>query len=120
MDMLSYVRIPPAVLQIEVHPYLTQQSLLDYCKRSNIHVTAFSPLGSGSYIELGGDCGYGIGVLKEPSVIQIAEAVGRSPAQVVLRWGVQRSVACLVCITLYAGCAAYSVCLFEYYLSSDI
>lgn len=90
MDLLSYAKIPPAVLQVEVHPYLTQQALLDFCKASNIHVTAFSPLGSGSYIELGMDFGLGVGVLKEPSVLEIAAAVGKTAAQVALRWGVQR------------------------------
>lgn len=90
MDLLSYSKIPPAVLQVEMHPYLTQKALLDYCKAANIHVTAFSPLGSGSYIELSMDFGLGVGVLKEPSVLDIAAAVGKTPAQVTLRWGVQR------------------------------
>ena len=100
MDLLSYARIPPAVLQVEMHPYLTQQALIDFCKGANIHVTAFSPLGSGSYIELGMDAGLGVGVLKEPSVLEIAAAVGKSPAQVALRWGVQR----LFCIYASRNC----------------
>ena len=90
MDMLSYARIKPAVLQVEMHPYLTQQALLDYCLSEGIKVTAFSPLGSGSYIELGMDQGLGVGVLNEPIIQQIALELGRTPAQVVLRWGVQR------------------------------
>jgi D-xylose reductase len=92
MDMLSYCRIPPSVLQIEVHPYLTQQALLNYCQQNNIRVTAFSPLGSGSYIELGMDGGLGRGVLEEPSIKSISDSLGKSPAQVVLRWGIQRCV----------------------------
>jgi D-xylose reductase len=90
MDMLSYARIRPAVLQVEMHPYLNQQALLDFCTSQNIKVTSFSPLGSGSYIELGMDYGLGIGVLNEPVVQEIARELGRTPAQVVLRWGVQR------------------------------
>lgn len=93
MDMLSYARIKPAVLQVEMHPYLTQQALLDYCLSEGIKVTAFSPLGSGSYIELGMDHGLGVGVLNEPIIQQIAQELGRTPAQVVLRWGVQRGCA---------------------------
>ena len=100
MDLLSYAKIPPAVLQVEVHPYLTQQALLDFCKASNIHVTAFSPLGSGSYIELGMDFGLGVGVLKEPSVLEIATAVGKTAAQVALRWGVQRYLSYTIFIRL--------------------
>jgi D-xylose reductase len=90
MDMLSYARIPPAVLQVEVHPYLAQPALLAYCRAAGISVTAYSPLGSGSYTELGGDCGLGAGPLLEPVVVALAAELRRSPAQVVLRWGVQR------------------------------
>jgi D-xylose reductase len=75
-----------------MHPYLTQKSLLDYCKSVGIHITAFSPLGSSSYIELGMDGGKGIGALTEPAVTAVASEVGRTPAQVILRWGVQRGV----------------------------
>ena len=88
--MLSYAKIPPAVLQIELHPYLTQQALLDYCKSVNVHVTAYSPLSSGSYAVFGGDAGFGVGVLKEPIVLEIAAELNKTPAQVVLRWGLQR------------------------------
>ena len=90
MDILSYCTIIPAVNQVELHPYLTQQGLLDYCKSVGIHVTGFSPLGSSSYIELGMDGGKGTGALNEDVVKAIAAEVGRTPAQVILRWGVQR------------------------------
>jgi D-xylose reductase len=52
-------------------------------------VTGFSPLGAGSYLQLG-MAQASESVLEESTVRQIAEARGRSPAQVVLRWGVQR------------------------------
>jgi D-xylose reductase len=51
--MLSYARIEPQVLQIEHHPYLTQQPLLNLAKTLGIAVTAYSSFGSQSYIELG-------------------------------------------------------------------
>jgi D-xylose reductase len=77
------------VLQIESHPYLTQEKLIRFCQSNNIAVTAFSPLAALSYVELD-MAGMADSVLTEPAVVSIAERVGKTPAQVVLRWGVQR------------------------------
>ncbi len=52
-DLLSQARIRPTVLQIESHPYLVQSKLVRYCQQESIAVTAFSPLGAGSYVPLG-------------------------------------------------------------------
>ncbi len=88
-DMLNYARIAPAVLQVESHPYLVQEKLMRFCAEEDIAVTAFSPLGALSYLEL--DMAQASeSVLEQPSVVAIAERLGRTPAQVVLRWGVQR------------------------------
>jgi len=91
-DLLSYARRPPAVLQIESHPYLTQEKLLRFCREEDIAVTAFSPLGSLSYLELG-MANERESVLDTDVVRGIASQVNRTPAQVVLRWGVQRGTA---------------------------
>jgi D-xylose reductase len=88
-DLLNYARIEPAVLQIESHPYLTQEKLIRFCAEQDIAVTAFSPLGALSYLELG-MADHNESVLQQPDVVAIAERLGRTPAQVVLRWGVQR------------------------------
>lgn len=88
-DLLSYAQIPPSVLQVEMHPYLAQEKLLRFCRESQIGVTAFSPLGALSYVSLGMATGRD-SVLEEPCVRDAARRLGRSPAQVVLRWGVQR------------------------------
>ncbi len=91
-DLLSYASVRPSVLQVESHPYLVQEKLLRYCQQEQIAYTAFSPLGAGSYVPLGmaQACD---SVLEQSVVHQIAEQQGRTPAQVLLRWGVQRGTA---------------------------
>jgi 2,5-diketo-D-gluconate reductase A len=69
--------IIPAVNQIEVHPYLTQDDVRTFCADHQIAVEAWSPLGQG-------------GVLDDPVIGRIAERTGKTPAQVVLRWHIQR------------------------------
>lgn len=88
-DLLSYARIKPAMLQIESHPYLTQEALLRLCDMNDIAVTAFSPLGALSYLELE-MAEQQESVLEQAVVISAAERLGKTPAQIVLRWGVQR------------------------------
>lgn len=91
-DLLTYASIPPAVLQVELHPYLTQEKLLRFCRENRIAVTGFSPLGASSYVPLG-MAAAGESVLEESIIRHAAERFGRTPAQVVLRWGVQRGTA---------------------------
>lgn len=91
-DLLNSSRIPPAVLQVELHPYLTQEKLLRFCREEGIAVTAFSPLGSPSYVPLG-MATPDESVLDEPAVRAAATRCGKTPAQVLLRWGVQRGTA---------------------------
>ena len=91
-DLLSYARRPPAVLQIESHPYLTQEKIMRFCREEDIAVTAFSPLGASSYLELGMASEHE-SVLDTAVVQDIATRVMRTPAQVVLRWGIQRGTA---------------------------
>ncbi|XZE42883.1 aldo/keto reductase [Pirellulaceae bacterium SH467] len=88
-DLLTRCRIRPSVLQVESHPYLVQSKLLRYCQQESIAMTAFSPLGAPSYIPLG-MATQGDSVLDQPVILEIASRHSKSPAQVVLRWGVQR------------------------------
>lgn len=91
-DLMSYARIKPAMLQIESHPYLTQEALIRTAQSYNIAVTAFSPLGALSYVSLD-MASSGDSVLTEPVVLATAERLNVTPAQVVLRWGIQRGTA---------------------------
>jgi len=88
-DLMSYAKIKPTDLQIESHPYLTQERLIRHANNYGLSVTAFSPLGALSYFEL--DMADELeSVLTQPVVVSIAESLGKTPAQVVLRWGIQR------------------------------
>jgi D-xylose reductase len=91
-DLLSQARIPPAVLQVEMHPYLAQEKLVRFCKEEGIAVTAFSPLGALSYFQIG-MATEDESVLNQSVVRAAAERLKKSPAQIVLRWGVQRGTA---------------------------
>jgi D-xylose reductase len=86
---MAYARIKPSVLQVESHPYLTQERLMRLAAQYDIQVTAFSPLGALSYLELD-MAGASESVLEQAVVKQAAQRLGKTEAQVVLRWGVQR------------------------------
>ncbi len=91
-DLLSYAKVRPSVLQVESHPYLVQSKLLRYCASEHIAVTAFSPLGAGSYVPLGMATA-DESVLNQPLLLSLAARYNKSPAQIALRWGVQRGTA---------------------------
>ena len=91
-DLMNSSEESPSVLQMERHPYLEQQKLLRFCQKNDIAVTGFSPLGAGSYLELGMAKAED-SVLEEDSVMEIAKTHQKSPAQVVLRWGIQQGTA---------------------------
>lgn len=88
-DLMSYAKVKPSMLQIESHPYLTQQKLIRLAKEYGLQVTAFSPLGALSYLELD-MAAAGESVLEQDVVKNAANRLGKTPAQIVLRWGIQR------------------------------
>ncbi len=88
-DLMRYARIKPYALQIEAHPYLIQGKLVRLARQYDIHVTAFSPLGALSYVELD-MAGVGDSVLNASPVLDAAKTHDKTPAQIVLRWGTQR------------------------------
>ena len=90
-DLMAYAKLQPEVLQIESHPFLTQERLIRLAKSFNMTVTAFSPLGALSYLSLD-MATESESVLESAAVMRAAKRTGRSPAQVVLRWGIQRGL----------------------------
>lgn len=96
LKKLSYLaensKIRPEVNQIELHPYLQQPQMVDYCRENNIHITAYSPLGSGdrpAALKTADEPS----LLTDPVILNIAEAHDVSAAQVLLSWGIERDTA---------------------------
>ena len=116
-DLQAIARIQPSSLQVEMHPRLTQEKLLRFCDQEGIAVTAFSPLGAPSYVSLG-MAKEGDSLLKHERIIEIADAVGRTPAQVLLRWGVQRGTA-VIPKTSQPKRLAENIALFDFSLSAE-
>lgn len=79
-ELVAAARIMPAVNQIEVHPRLPQRALVEYCQARGVTVTAYSPLARGG------------GLFDNGTVAGISKKHGVTPAQVVLRWGVEQGI----------------------------
>jgi aldehyde reductase len=85
LPIYESARIKPAVVQVESHPYLPETELLEFCMEKDIVLLAFAPLGHGMRP----------GLLDDPVISAIAARLGRTPAQVLLAWAVQRGTALL-------------------------
>ncbi|XP_071346233.1 aldose reductase-related protein 2 [Trachinotus anak] len=92
--LLALCRVPPAVNQVELHPYLVQTEMIEYCKSKNIALTAYSPFGSPERPPhlIRGDTDPQK-LLQDPVVADIAKKHRRSSAQVLLRYHVQQGIA---------------------------
>jgi len=79
--------IPPAVNQVEVHPYFAQEAMKAYCDSKGIAVMAYSPLGSSTpnFPEQ-----HGATLMSLPLIKDIADGLGKTPSQVLIRWSLQR------------------------------
>jgi alcohol dehydrogenase (NADP+) len=88
-EIVAIARIQPAVVQVESHPYLPEQELLDFCQQHGIVLLAYAPLGHGMEPRITND----------PVIKAIAQRVGKTPAQVALAWAVQRGTAFLTTST---------------------
>jgi len=84
-ELMTKSRIPPAVNQVELHPYLQQPKLLKYCRKRGVHVQAYSPLGTPGLKEEGEP-----NLLEDPLLSQIAAAHGASVAQICIAWALQQ------------------------------
>lgn len=88
-EVVAAARIKPAVVQVESHPYLPEWELLEFCREHGIVLLAFAALGHGLNPNL----------LEDPVITRIAQRFGKTPAQVVLAWAIQRGTAFLTTST---------------------
>lgn len=76
-ELIAYTSIVPAVNQVELSPFLTQNELVRFCRGKDIELEAYSPLTKGLRLD-------------DPTVSEIASRVGKTAAQVMIRWSLQR------------------------------
>ena len=90
-DLVANSSIKPVINQVELHPYFQQDELVDYCHANNIHVMAYSPLGSS-------DRPAGLKAEDEPILLEdktigdLAAAIGASTAQTIIAWDIHRGI----------------------------
>jgi len=87
--LLDQARIRPAVLQVELHPYLAQRKLLEWCHEQCILLTAYCPLGSIDRPDRLRQADEPV-LLEDPVIARVARKHAAAPAQVLIAWAIQR------------------------------
>jgi diketogulonate reductase-like aldo/keto reductase len=85
IELLTFANIKPYVNQIEIHPYFPQVEMISICKRYDIIVEAYSPLGSP-----GNSDNHQESILKDPTIIAQSHKYNKTPAQIILNWSICR------------------------------
>ncbi|KAI5814662.1 NADP-dependent oxidoreductase domain-containing protein [Pyronema omphalodes] len=84
-QLLSFATIKPAVNQVEIHPFLPNQELLEYCHSKDILLVAYSPLGSQNQVPRTGEK-----VAENKTLNEVAQSSGHTLAQTLIAWGIKR------------------------------
>eukprot|EP01043_Picozoa_sp_COSAG02_P010020 COSAG02_NODE_346_length_24113_cov_13.213001_10_plen_421_part_00 len=104
--------IKPTVNQVECHPYCAQSALRSWCADHRIVIVAYSPLGGPSWTSIGN------GLLEDPALTAIATRHGKTTAQVILRWQLQRGICCIP-KSVTASRIAANIDVFDFELSDN-
>lgn len=105
-DLLMDAEIKPVINQVELHPYLSQEKVREFCKENDIQVEAWSPLMAGN------------GLLENDVLKEIAKKYNKTTAQVVLRWDLQSQVITIPKST-NEGRLIENIDIFDFNLSKD-
>jgi D-xylose reductase len=89
-QILGICRIRPSTLQIELHPQNSQHRLVRFAHEEGMQVTAFSAFGASSYVEMGMASEKDM-LMKDPIIVAAAAAHKKTPAQILIRWALERS-----------------------------
>jgi diketogulonate reductase-like aldo/keto reductase len=79
---MKHCKINPVVNQIEIHPFLQQRDIVSACKAHKIVIEAYSPIVKARKLD-------------DPVVVEVARSLGKTPAQILIAWGVQKGYASL-------------------------
>jgi diketogulonate reductase-like aldo/keto reductase len=112
--LLDHTTVVPAVNQIECHPYFQQRDVQDFNAAHGILTQAWSPIGGITFYREGEHTS----TLKDPVIVEIAQEHGKSPAQVMLRWGIQHGRSVIPKSTKPARIAE-NIDVFDFELSSE-
>lgn len=104
-ELLKDAEVTPAVNQIEFHPHLTQDDVLNFCKENQIQMQAWSPLKKGRIFE-------------DPQLVEIANKYNKTVPQVILRWDIQKGVATIP-KTINKNRMVENAAIFDFELTSE-
>lgn len=91
LDLLRFCQIKPVMNQVELHPYLQQWETMKTLGENGILLTAYFPLGGAMNMANTTE----VPLIKDPRIVKIAEKHGKSAAQVLIRWAIQRGTVCI-------------------------
>ena len=90
-ELLSFCSIPPAMNQVELHPYLQQWDTIETLEKKGVKMTAFFPLGGFRNMNNKNE----VPLIKDPRILEIAKNHNKTAAQVLIRWAIQRGTVCI-------------------------
>lgn len=86
--LFAVANVKPMVDQVELHPYYNQKNIREFCKKEDIAIMSWSPLGSGNWSGVKSENK----PITDPVIEKIGKKYGKSPAQVIIRWNIQHGL----------------------------